>query len=224
VIRLDSSSATPKEVLAALKGRSYWHFASHGFFNWSDARKAGLLMKNEAPLTVGDLLDVQGSLGRPRLVVMSACETGLFDISRSPDEFVGLPATFMQLGAAGVLSALWQVDDLATTLLIAKFYDLHLDQKLAPATALKQAQAWLRAATKGELVAFAKIGAARAKLEPSKVASLESSVKSRHRSAETRSSAFWNMLQNATTKVQERFQSHPFAHPYYWGGFVYTGL
>lgn len=154
---------------------------------------------------------------------MSACESG-FDTSRSPDEFVGLPATFMQLGAAGVLSALWQVDDLATALLVAKFYDLHLDQKLAPATALRQAQAWLRAATKAELIAFGKIEAARAKLDPSKVAELETSVKSRHRLAGTRSSAFWNMLQNPAANVQQLFQSHPFAHAYYWGGFVYTGL
>ena len=213
VIQLDSSNATPKEVLAALKGKSYWHFASHGAFDWSDARKAGLLMKDEARLTAGDLVDAEGGFGRPRLVVTSACESGLFDTSRSPDEFVGLPATFMQLGAGGVLSALWQVDDVATALLIAKFYDLHLDQKLAPAAALRQAQIWLRAATKADLIAFGNIQAARAKLDPSKVAKLEASVKSRYWPVETRSAPFWNMLQSIATKFQEQFQSHPFAIP-----------
>jgi CHAT domain-containing protein len=128
----------------------------------------------------------------------------------------------MQLGAAGVLSTLWQVDDLATALLMAKFYDLHLDQNLAPGTALKQAQAWLRAASKAELIAFGKAEATRAKLDPSKLAELEASLKSRRRSAGTRG-AFWNMLQGLATSVQQKFQSHPFAHPYYWGGFVYHG-
>jgi len=224
VIRLDKSNATPEAVLAALKGKSYWHFSSHGYFDWSDARKAGLRVKDEEPLTVSALLDVQDSLGRPRLVVLSACESGLFDTSRNPDEFVGLPAAFMQIGAAGVLSALWQVDDLATALLMAKFYDLHMDEKLRPATALRQAQAWLRAATKAELIEFGKIEVARAKLDRSKLAELERSVKSRHRSAKTRFGAFWNMLQTASGNVQQLFQSRPFAHPYYWGGFVYTGL
>ena len=62
-------------------------------------------MHGEAPLSVGRLLDTEG-LGRPRLVVLSACETGLFDINRNPDEFIGLPGTFTALGAAGVLGTL----------------------------------------------------------------------------------------------------------------------
>jgi CHAT domain-containing protein len=223
LIQLGKSNATPEAVLAALKGKSYWHFSSHGFFDWNDARKAGLRMKDEAPLTVGALIETEGTLGRPRLVVMSACETGLYDTNRSPDEFVGLPATFMQLGAAGVLSTLWQVDDLATALLMAKFYDLHLDQNLAPATALKQAQVWLRAASKADLIDFGAAQAARAKLDPSSLAKLESTLKSRRRSEGSRG-AFWNMLEELASNVQQQFQSHPFAHPYYWAGFVYTGL
>jgi CHAT domain-containing protein/tetratricopeptide (TPR) repeat protein len=220
VIRLDKSNATPEAVLTALKEKSYWHFSSHGFFDWSDARKSGLRMKDDQPLTVGALLHVEGTVGAPRLVVMSACESGLFDTSRSPDEFVGLPATLMQLGAAGVLSALWQVDDLATALLTAKFYDLHLDGSLAPPAALRGAQAWLRNASRAELIAFARSETGRAHLAPSKLAELERAIKPGRRSGDTRSS-FWNMLHSSTTNTQ---QSHPFAHPYYWGGFVYTGL
>ena len=141
---LDKSQATPEAVLQTLRGRSYWHFSSHGTFCWSDARQSGLIMAGAAatrhcgldirgaPLTVGRLLEGESALGRPRLVVLSACETGIYDIDRNPDEFVGLPATFMQLGAAGVLGTLWQVDDMATALLIAKFYDVHLRQGERP--------------------------------------------------------------------------------------------
>ena len=222
MISLDKSNATPDAVLAALKGKSYWHFSSHGFFDWKNPRSAGLRMKDGAPLTVEALLETEDRLGRPRLVVMSACETGLYDISRKPDEFVGLPATFMQLGATGVLSTLWQVDDLATTLLMAKFYDLHLDQKLSPATALRQAQAWLRTASKAELIGFGKAAAARAKLNSSKLANLEASLKSRRRSG-TRGS-FWNILQDFGTNAQQQFQSHPSLTPTIGVEFVYTRL
>jgi CHAT domain len=65
-------------------------------------------------------------------VALSACETGFYDINRNADEFIGLPATFMQIGATGVLGSLWQVDDLATALLMARFYDLHLGAGLTP--------------------------------------------------------------------------------------------
>jgi CHAT domain len=75
----DHAAATPEAVLAALKGRSYWHFATHGTFSWDDARQSGLYMSGPALLTVGKLQETDG-LGRPRLVVLSACETGLYDI------------------------------------------------------------------------------------------------------------------------------------------------
>ena len=75
LVKLDRTSATPEVVLAGLKGKSYWHFASHGLFDWDDARQSGLLMKDRQLLTVGALLDARGTLGSPRLVVLSACET-----------------------------------------------------------------------------------------------------------------------------------------------------
>jgi hypothetical protein len=40
---LDKLNATPEAVLAALKGKSYWHFSSHGAFNWDDVRAGGCL-------------------------------------------------------------------------------------------------------------------------------------------------------------------------------------
>ena len=97
--------------------------------------------------------------------MLSACETGLYDIDRNPDEFVGLPSAFVALGAAGVLSTLWPVTDTATALLMAKFYELHMGGRLAPPTALNRAQVWLREATNEELSGYAKVAAAQGRLE-----------------------------------------------------------
>ena len=102
---LEGAAVHPHSVLAGLKGKTYWHFATHGGFSWTDARQSALLMHDAVPLSVGSLLEAE-VLGRPRLVVLSACETGLYDITNSPDEFIGLPATFTALGAAGVLGTL----------------------------------------------------------------------------------------------------------------------
>ena len=157
---LERGAATPEAVLAALKGKTHWHFASHGTFSWQDARRSALVMHDHVHLSVGRLLETDG-LGRPRLVVLSACETGLYDINNNPDEFIGLPGTFTALGAVGVLGTLWPVSDAATALLIAKFYELHMRQGLAPPTALSRAQRWLRQATDADLGAYARDAAKR---------------------------------------------------------------
>jgi len=230
VARLGKANADPKAVLDLLRGKTYWHFASHGFFDWADTRGSGLLMRNEEPLSIARLLSAEGTLGKPRLVVLSACETGLYDTARHPDEFTGLPTAFLQLGAAGVLSALWQVDDLATLFLIAKFYDMHLNEGHRPASALRLSQQWLRGATISELMAFAKAAGARAKLDEQVLSTLQGSLTSvRARSA--RFTESWKILQKRSgpedagrKTLPAENMTAPFAHPYYWGGFVYTGL
>jgi hypothetical protein len=40
-------------------------------------------MKDEQALTVGRLLEEQSNLGRLRLVVLSACEIGLYETNRA---------------------------------------------------------------------------------------------------------------------------------------------
>lgn len=231
-ISLDKSNATPRAVLAGLKNKSYWHFSSHGRFDWEDARRAGLIVKDGETLTIGAFLDAEGSLGRPRLVVLSACETGLYDTARNADEFVGLPATFMQLGAVGVLGTLWQVDDLATSLLMAKFYDLHLTERLAPPTALNRAQSWLRTSTRDDLLAYARSAATAARLDGSKLTDLLSELTNRRRVAARLVAVSQRLQRDDAAATQntpapaapDMGKRPPFAHPYYWGGFVYTGL
>ena len=189
-------------VMAALPDKAYWHFATHGRFDWNNARNSALLLA-QGQLTVDDLITAaeSGVLSRPRLVVLSACETGLYDIGHNPDEFTGLPLAFMSLGAAGVLSTLWPVIDDATMLLVAKFYDLHRDEGFDPPAALRRAQAWLRSASKDELIAFARAAAAKGNVAASKLDSLARDLDEAGGTA-----------------------AAPFAHPYYWGGFVYMGL
>lgn len=153
---LAGKDATKSDVLELLKGADYWHFSCHAFFNPLQPRNSGLKLANDEVMTIGDLLDNPG-LGNPRLVVLSACETGLYDISRAPDEFVGLPTSFLQAGAAGVIATLWPVNDSSATLLMMHFYEHHLSNKrLRPAAALRDAQLWLRDATVRDLRKYAK--------------------------------------------------------------------
>ena len=226
---LEGQAATPDAVLAALKGRTHWHFASHGTFSWSDARQSALLLHGRKRLSVGQLLETDG-LGRPRLVVLSACETGLFEITSNPDEFIGLPAAFTALGAAGVLGTLWPVSDTATALLIAKFYELHIGARLPPATALHRAQSWLRGATNRDLQAYAKGAAARNRIDGRQLAEIEEDLspeglaRSRNRAIVQWIGPDGKPAADQTASGSTTALARPYVHPYWWAGFIHTGL
>ena len=55
------------------------------------------------------------------LVVMSACETGLAKVSVG-DELIGLTRSFIYAGSSSLISSLWKVDDLATAVMIKRFF------------------------------------------------------------------------------------------------------
>lgn len=129
---------------------AYIHFASHGNYDWRNPLESGLKLSDQI-LTINDLIKKPTSyLDGNRLVVLSACETSLVDISM-PSESVGIPLAFLQAGAPGVISTLWPVNDTATATLMAKFYQFHINDSLEPAKALRKAQLWLRSASYKEI-------------------------------------------------------------------------
>ena len=72
------------------------------------------------------------------LVVLSACETQLGDLSAG-DEVVGLTRAFFSAGASSVIATLWQVNDPASGELMQRFHS-YLRRGLGKAAALRQAQ------------------------------------------------------------------------------------
>lgn len=128
----------------------YVHFSCHGFYRWDDPMQSGLVLANCEPLTLAQIIG-QLNLESTRLITLSACETGITDIRQSLDEYLGLQAGFLQAGAPAVVSTLRAVNDLSTMLLMERFYQLHLNDRLDLPEALRQAQRWLRDVTAGEL-------------------------------------------------------------------------
>jgi CHAT domain-containing protein len=73
------------------------------------------------------------------LVVLSGCQTALGE-KVDGEGLIGLTRGFMYAGATRVVASLWNVNDLATSGLMAGFYRAMEKQGMPPAAALRQAQ------------------------------------------------------------------------------------
>jgi CHAT domain-containing protein len=78
-------------------------------------------------------------LAKLNLVTLSACETGLGDVTAGKG-VEGLPLAFHLAGCPNVVASLWQVNDAATAALMAKFYHELWVNKRPPIEALREAQ------------------------------------------------------------------------------------
>jgi CHAT domain-containing protein len=94
------------------------------------------------------------------LVVLSACETGLGEITG--DGVFGLQRGFKKAGAQSILMSLWKVDDTATQMLMTQFYT-NLTSGMSKRKSLLEAQRYVREyeeeetiTTNGNLTSFQK--------------------------------------------------------------------
>jgi len=106
------------------------------------------LEAEDGALTAEDVSEMD--LSGTELVVLSACGTGLGDV-RAGEGVFGLRRTFVLAGAKTLVVSLWSVDDLATMLLMNRFYENLLKRKMPKAESLRDAQLYLRGLTGGEI-------------------------------------------------------------------------
>ncbi|MBA2722794.1 MAG: CHAT domain-containing protein [Methylibium sp.] len=146
---LQGPEATADALLARISSVDLLHFAGHAAHDWHDASRSGLLCADRH-LPVAELRVVTERAPLEQ-VVLSACDSGLSDATRLPDEFIGLPAAFFALGAQTVIASMWSIPDEATSLLMAEFYAQMLGKNLGHALALNLAQRRIAGATAAEL-------------------------------------------------------------------------
>jgi CHAT domain-containing protein len=144
--------ATLAAVTGRLSSTTCFHASTHGRHDSVQPARSGLKM-SDGWLMLEDLRHAR--LDAARLVFLSACESGLAGVRKLPEEFIGLPAGFVQAGAACVIGSLWPIRDDASFLLAWRFYEEWLDEageeRVKPALALRVALDWLRRVTFGEL-------------------------------------------------------------------------
>jgi CHAT domain-containing protein/tetratricopeptide (TPR) repeat protein len=140
-----------------------------------------------------DLIDTE-------LVVLSACDTGLGEVHSGEGVF-GLRRAFVLAGAKTLVMSLWHVPDLATAILMERFYGNLLDRGLPRDEALRRAQVHVR---------DLKVGAIRDRwLMPAMIESLSAGNKKDR-----------EYLESITRQPDDY---RPFEHPYYWAAFICQG-
>lgn len=132
-------SATETAMKQRAVDFSHVHVASHGEFSADAPLTSRLRLAadgvNDGVLTVSEIYGLHLKADH---VMLSACETGLGQVSNG-DDVVGLTRGFLYAGARNVTGSLWEVDDEATAELSKRLY-LNLRNGLPVSRALADAQ------------------------------------------------------------------------------------
>jgi CHAT domain-containing protein len=139
-------------------------------------------------------------LSKTDLMVLSACQTGLGD-TQSGEGIQGLRRAFELAGVDTLICTLWKVDDLTSAILMTAFYKNLLENKLSNAEALSAAKEYTRKLTPRQL----ELGGWGAYVDDLLTKGFEKEAM---------------RLQDA---LDDELDATPFAHPYYWAGFVLQG-
>jgi len=198
-VTLINSKATREAFYEEIIGKDYIHLACHGSYSWDgNPLDSALYLSQDTKITLRELLSRNLNLSNVTLITLSACESGISEMVNEPQsEFVGFPMSFAEAGAKAVISSLWVVDDISTSLLMDKFYSLHLEMKKPLATALRESQIWLRDVTQKDIGDW---------LRTSSRISLD------------------DFDQQVSAMLKSSDNHCKYSNPYYWASFVLLGI
>ncbi|MCH7615955.1 MAG: CHAT domain-containing protein [Nitrospinae bacterium] len=135
--RETGAKATKEWLVSNISKYGIIHLATHGEFDEVNPLLSSLWLSSPQPdnrkLTVKEIfgLDIHADL-----VTLSACQTGLGKLNAG--ELIGLNRAFFYAGTHALVSALWRVDDLSTSVLMKHFYRNYVTMNKAKS--LRQAQ------------------------------------------------------------------------------------
>jgi CHAT domain-containing protein len=122
------------KAFSLARDRQILHIATHGVFSPVSRNASYLMLGTKIPWRIADIQNQQPFFTHLRLIVLSACETGLGGTQVSPDLPIGTTAdgreisaiaqTFVDVsgGKATLVASLWQVNDQSTRELMQRFY------------------------------------------------------------------------------------------------------
>jgi CHAT domain-containing protein len=153
----EAKAATKETVRQKIGSASIIHFACHGEYQPDSPLFSSLLLSptsdDNGRLEAHEIFGLSLNCD---LVTLSACETGLAKVTQG-DEIIGLARSFIFAGAPSLITSLWKVDDLATAIMVKRFYR-SLASGMPKAEALRRAQLVVRDAVNTQPAAWAAFG------------------------------------------------------------------
>lgn len=114
------------------------HISSHFQFSPGDETKNHLLLGDGTTIKLSEIRDMGKLFEGVKLLVLSACQTG---VGGNGEEIDGFGELAQQSGAEGVIASLWPVADESTKELMVAFYkNLKAGKGISKIEALRQAQ------------------------------------------------------------------------------------
>jgi len=143
-VALDFEASRTTATSSNLADYKIVHFAAHGIVDDRHPELSGIVLSlfdKKGQLQDGFLRlhDIYNLKVPADLVVLSACGTALGK-EVVGEGLIGLVRGFMYAGTRRVVASLWEVDDEATSELMARFYRGMFEKNLAPPAALRAAQ------------------------------------------------------------------------------------
>lgn len=134
---LSGDEALPARVEREAPQATFLHFATHAIVDSEHPEKSYLALDAAHSSGRFTLDDIYALHLHARMVVLSACSTGLGKITG--DGVAGLSRAFFYAGSASVLTTLWDVADEPTATMLPRFYRA-LQQGDSPSEALRTSQ------------------------------------------------------------------------------------
>jgi tetratricopeptide (TPR) repeat protein len=178
----------------------YGHFNGHAYHDPRQPQNSSLILEKDDELTCSDLSAID--LNPYHLITLSACQTGVTTHQTIDTEYVGIVSAFLSRGTNYVVSTLWSVEDLPSSLLMMTFY-WYLKQGIPAPQALRKAANWLRNLTYVKEAEF--YGNIATLIQPTNTTLLES------------------IEDHIIAVNKENPAVKPYSSPYYWAAFTISG-
>ncbi|MFH1735716.1 MAG: CHAT domain-containing protein, partial [bacterium] len=123
MIALTGDDATETNLIEEASQADIIHLACKGLFDAENPLNSRLFLNpdsdNDGNLDLAETYWLE--LDSCQLIALTACETGS-GVTMSGDDIAGVSRGFMVAGTPRLVSSLWEIDDLATAILVKHFY------------------------------------------------------------------------------------------------------
>jgi len=163
-----------------------------GVNDWlkSDKKKMPIPEYGNGILNAKDVLALD--LRETDLLVLSACQTGLGEV-RNGEGIQGLRRAFELAGVNTLICTLWDVDDIASAILMEQFYVNLLDKRMDKLQALSSAKEYIKCMTCSDQLDF------------------------------FRDNDFAEEANELSLWPPSELDKKPYVHPYFWAGYILQG-